>query len=467
MRKLYWYISAYAKKHGLVFVASIVFAIIIFSVSISSIVSTFENKSTRYIGLVGSYTLETLPLQIKNKISAGLTKIEEDGTVVPFLAERFSAESDGKTFRFVIRQGLFYRDGKELKPEDISYAFNDVETIITPNDIVFKLPDAYAPFPTLTAEPIIRSVEERYYLFFSRPTLVGVGPFSVTDYKKNGSKLSEITIESKDEKEVYRFFLTEQDAINAFKAGEVDILPDISKETGLENWPNVNVTKNIQFNKYLAVFFNIRDPLFQKNVRQALAYSIEKPQDETRAIGPISPLSWAFLPAGKTYDKDMPRAIERILDELPPQKLNINFATTPLYAKEAEQIKKEWEEFGNLAYEACQKSSTIKDKNPCENLKITVNLLITNFPDTSSFQALLIGQESPSDPDQYALWHSEQSTNFTGYKNTRIDNLLEKGRQSLDRQERKEIYQEFQQFFLEDEPAIFIKHLSSFEVTRK
>lgn len=467
MRKLYWYLSAYAKKHGLVFVASIVFAIIIFSVSISSIVSTLENKNTQYIGLVGSYTLETLPSVIKNKISAGLTKIEEDGTVVPFLAERFSAENDGKTFRFVIRQGLFYRDGKELKPEDISYAFNDVETIITPNDIVFKLPDSYAPFPTLTAEPIIRSVEERYYLFFSRPTLVGVGPFSVTDYRKNGSKLSEITIESKDEKEVYRFFLTEQDAINAFKAGEVDILPDISKETGLESWPNVNVIKNVQFNKYLAVFFNIRDPLFQKNVRQALAYAIEKPQDETRAIGPISPLSWAFLPAAKTYDKDIPRAIERALDGLPQQKLNINLATTPLYSDEAEQIKKEWEEFGNLAFDACQKSSTIKDKAPCENLKITVNLRITNFPDTSNFQVLLIGQESPSDPDQYSLWHSEQSTNFTGYKNTRIDNLLEKGRQSLDRQDRKEIYQEFQQFFLEDEPAIFIKHLSSFEVTRK
>ena len=78
-----------------------------------------------------------------------------------------------------------------------------------------------------------------------------------------------------------------------------------------------------------------------------------------------------------------------------------------------------------------------------------------------------MGQESPPDPDQYFLWHSEQPTNFTRYKNTRIDSLLEKGRKTLDQQERTTIYQEFQQFLLEDPPAIFLRHLQSFELQRK
>ena len=99
-------------------------------------------------------------------------------------------------------------------------------------------------------------------------------------------------------------------------------------------------------------------------------------------------------------------------------------------------------------------------------MKLKVSLKITNFPDVSNYEMLLIGQESPADPDQYQLWHSGESTNFTGYKNTRIDNLLEKGRQTTQFQERKEIYQEFQQFFLEDAPAIFIKHLDTYTISR-
>ena len=77
-----------------------------------------------------------------------------------------------------------------------------------------------------------------------------------------------------------------------------------------------------------------------------------------------------------------------------------------------------------------------------------------------------MGQEIPVDPDQYFLWHSDQSTNFTNYQNTRIDSLLEKGRQTIDQNKRKEVYQEFQQFMLEDPPAIFLRHLFSFDVKR-
>jgi ABC-type transport system substrate-binding protein len=43
---------------------------------------------------------------------------------------------------------------------------------------------------------------------------------------------------------------------------------------------------------------------------------------------------------------------------------------------------------------------------------------------------------------------------------------LEKGRQTLDKKERTDIYQEFQQFFLEDTPAIFLRYLYSYDIKR-
>ncbi|MFZ1721254.1 MAG: hypothetical protein WAU07_01995, partial [Microgenomates group bacterium] len=197
------------------------------------------------------------------------------------------------------------------------------------------------------------------------------------------------------------------------------------------------------------------------------SYATEKPDGERRRYGPIDPDSWAYLTGVKTYDYDLERGIERILDELPAQPLNVTLTTTSLFEGEAEAFKQQWESFGREAYQRCLSSGSIDDKSFCPNVQISITIKVTNFPDTSDFELLLIGQETPADPDQYHLWHSEQSTNFTGYKNIRIDSLLENGRQIFDQRERTEQYQEFQQFFLEDAPAIFVRHLETYSVTRK
>ncbi len=467
MRKLYWYLTGFAKKHGLIFIVSIVGAVAIFSVFIPTLVSSLETKKRNYVGLVGNYTIDSLPREVTEKISAGLTSINKDGSASPLLSQRWSVEQDGKTYRFILRDDIFWRDGKKLEPDDIKYNFDNVETIITPNDIVFKLPDSYAPFPTIVSEPVVRKEDEKYNFFFSRPTLIGVGKYKISDYETKGQRITEVTLDSKDDRYIYRFYLTENDAVLAFKHGEVDILENLSKKYDIFEWPNVNLKEDLNNNKYLAIFFNIRNSFFQKNIRQALAYAIETPEDISRSYGPINPDSWAYLQAGKNYNKDLDRAVERILDEVPQEKMEFELTTTSLYEAEAEKIKSEWEELGKRVFEACPKSDKVSQKVLCENTKISVKIRISNFPDTNNFQLMLIGQESPPDPDQYYLWHSEQSSNFSGYKNTRIDNLLEKGRQTFGQKERVEIYEEFQQFFLEDAPAIFIRHLYSYDISRK
>jgi peptide/nickel transport system substrate-binding protein len=466
MRKLYWYVTTYIKKHGWLLAISILGALVIFSFSISLIVQKLEFKKRRYIGLVGSYTLFDLPRPIQEKLSAGLTKVEPDDTVSPYVAERWTVEDDGKTYRFVIKKKLFWQDGQELTPSDVNYNFQNVEVITTPNDVVFKLPDVYVPFPTVAALPLLRTTEEPYLWFFKRPTLIGLGEYELEDYSEDGQKLTQVVLDNATERLIYRFYLTESDAVLAFKRGEVDELPDFSSSYDIANWPNVGIQETLNTNQYLAVFFNNASPIFPKNVRQALSYALEKPTGVERAYGPINPLSWAYLEGGRSYDKDLDRAVERMLDEPPSQPINFELTTTGTFSQDAEQIKQQWESFGQLASEKCQQNGDIKDKNVCNNVKVQVVIRVTNFPDTSNFQALLIGQQIPPDPDQYHLWHSDQSTNFTQYKNTRIDALLEKGRTTPEKTERRALYQEFQQFFLEDAPAVFLRHLKSYDITR-
>lgn len=466
MRKWYWYTTAYIRKHGLVVVASLVGAILIFSATMQTLVSTLEKSSRRYVGLIGEYTLTTLPPEITERISAGLTRVEPDGSVKPLLADRWTVEQDGTTYRFLLKEGIIWQDGKPLTTEDLRYPLSDVETIITPNDIVFKLPEVFSPFPITVAEPVVRLVTTPHWYFFKRPMPIGIGQVQVTDYKRQGQKLTEVTVDEQNQRTVYRFYLTEADAVLAFKKGEVDELPDLAQKHDIMEWHSTATTTTINTNQYLALFFNIRNPVFTKSVRQAFSYAIAKPEGELRAIGPINPDSWAYFDGGKSYDFDLDRAVERYLDELPPEPLSLELTTTTLYEAQAEKIKQELETLGAKAQEQCQTTQAISDKATCANAAISIAIRISNFPDTNNFQLLLIGQESPPDPDQYALWHSDLNSNFSGYRNTRIDNLLEKGRTAREQNERIEIYQEFQQFFLEDAPAVFLQHLESYSVKR-
>lgn len=469
MRKFYWYLTAYSRKHGLLVFSSLVIGLTFFWLFIPAIVSNLEIKKRHYIGIIGEYnaTQFQLPPLIKRQLSVGLTQIQPDGSASPALAERWSVEQDGYTYRFLLKKNLKWQDGTSLNPDDIHYDLPDVETIITPNDIVFKLPGPFAPFPTIVSEPIFKQTQEKHLFFFTRPTLVGIGDFRIQDYKRKGNRLTEITIDGQDERYIYRFYLTEKDAITAFKRGEINSLPDLSQKQDIFEWPTVSYSESINYNSYLAVFFNNRDPLLTRSNRQALSYALEKKVDDERAIGPISPLSWAYLNGGKTYDKDWQWASERLRTEMPGQPLNFELTTTTLFADKADEIKQELEEFGNKAAADCQTDSAIQDKSSCENLRISITIRVNNFPDVNNFQLLLVGRDIPPDPDQYTLWHSDQSANFTGYKNVRIDNLLEKGRQIHDQQERTAIYQEFQQFFLEDPPAIFLEYLHTYQLKRE
>jgi len=466
MRKYYWYFTAYLKKHGLVLVSSIIGAIAIFSVLVPTLVQTLEIKDRVYIGIIGKYNIDDLPLEVSSLVSSGLTKVDEKGNVLPNIAERINVEDDGQTYRFIIKKGLKWQNGETLQPEDVSYQLQNTEIISTKNDIVFKLPAPFAPFPDVVAQPLLKKVEEKYRLLFTRENYIGIGDYRISNYKLENNQLSEITIDSVNERRVYRFYFTEDEMVLAFKRGEIDLMKDLSNTHSLENWSNIKLEKELRMDRYLGLFMDNNNPLFPKNIRQALSYATTKPTDDTRAIGPINPNSWAYLEGGKSYEYDLDRAIERVLDDIPMQNIDFTLTTTSEFQSEAEKIKSEWEVLFSKSKDKCNEDSDIEDKSICDNLNANIHLKITNFPDLNNFETILIGQEIASDPDQYSLWHSDQGTNFTHYKNTRIDALLEKGRTTIDQTERTEIYQEFQQFFLEDAPAIFIRHLYSYKVSR-
>jgi peptide/nickel transport system substrate-binding protein len=134
---------------------------------------------------------------------------------------------------------------------------------------------------------------------------------------------------------------------------------------------------------------------------------------------------------------------QSLLSANPNFTLDLELTTTPTYTGLAETIIESWEKLG-----------------------VKVKLKIVAYPDTNDYQILLIGQEIPADPDQYGLWHTTQATNITKYQNAKIDKLLEDGRKEQNQQKRKEIYQDFQRFLVEDCPAAFLYQLTTYNLSR-
>lgn len=398
------------------------------------------------IAVIGRPTLADIPLFIQNQISSGLTEISTSGEATPSIATSFRIEDDGKRYIFSLRDDVFWHDGKPFTSEDINYNFSDVEVKInSPLEIAFELKEPFSPFPTIVSQPLFR--QKKIGILKNKIELIGVGPFKVVDLVRNGPNIKQLTLKSYKEKIIYRFYNTQETAILAFKLGEVDKILELSSPAELATWPNTVVEEFVHPNRYVALFFNYQDQyLSSKGFRQSLAYAIsDKPKYVLRALSPINPNSWAYNPQVKPYDYD-PDAAKKLLqverEERQDFSPKIELTTTIPHLSTAENISQDWNKIG-----------------------IETSIKVSSYIPENT-QVLLIAQEIPPDPDQYSFWHSTQPTNLTKYDEAKVDKLLEDGRQTLDKNERKLIYQDFQRFLVEDSPAVFLFHHQTYTISR-
>jgi len=71
-----------------------------------------------------------------------------------------------------------------------------------------------------------------------------------------------------------------------------------------------------------------------------------------------------------------------------------------------------------------------------------------------------VGEPDPAEPDPYQHWHSSQiadkGDNFVSYKNQRVDEIIELGRQEFDEAKRNASYREIHRIVHEDQPWTFL-----------
>jgi len=437
LRYLIRLISAFWARFKNILFISVAVGILFFIV-LRLVSPTFLNRSTSKIGVTGRYRTDNLPDFIINKVGDGLTKLNENGVVEPSLASSWETQEKGKTWYFHLRDDVYWQDGKKVTSDTIRYDFSDVDVEIPDEKtIIFKLHNEFSPFPTVVSKPTFKK------------GLLGTGEWSVKNITVAAGYVQELVLSNKEKGEIiYRFYPTEERARLAYKLGKINSLINIYDPTPLDTWKTVEIIEEPNTGQIVSIFFNVQDKyLSEKTLRQALSYAIDKETLEgKRAYSPLSPTSWAYNSQVKTYSYDKSRAQE-LLDELDKEQIKdmeIKLLTTPILLPTAERIAKYWEAIG------------VK----------TVLQVSSGIP--ADYQALLAVFEIPKDPDQYSIWHSTQtSTNISNYQSPRIDKLLEDGREELTIIERSKIYLDFQRFLVEDSPAAFLYHPTSFTVNRK
>jgi len=77
------------------------------------------------------------------------------------------------------------------------------------------------------------------------------------------------------------------------------------------------------------------------------------------------------------------------------------------------------------------------------------------------FDAILLGWAmSVNEPDAYQIWHSSQAankgSNHIGFKNARVDQILEQYRREFDARKRVDLYREFQRILSDQQPYTFL-----------
>jgi len=389
-------------------------------------------------GLVGEFTPATIPISVQSQVSAGLTTIGTDGTVLPGLATSWTATDSGKTFLFTLKRDAVWHNKKSITASDINY--NILNVVFSPIDdrtLRANLRAPYGAFPTVVAKPLFLS------------GLVGWGPYQVSTIKLNGDKVTYLKVVPVTDVALpareYRFYKTEAAAITAFKLGEIDEIEELSAPANLGSWRSTTITEKTNYHRIVSLYFNVASPqLSDKSVRQGLAYATPVRQDVERAVSPISKTSWAYTDKVKNYALDIPTA-KKLLSEFTDSSTSaqLTISTFVPYLPDAQSIANSWTAVGVPT-----------------NVKV-----VSSVP--ADYQVLLTAQDVPPDPDQYPFWHSTQTeTNITHYVNVKIDKLLEDGRQELEPTKRKAIYADFQRRLVEDAPAVFLYYAKSFTVKR-
>lgn len=407
-----------------------------------------------------------------------LFRLNTDFEYVPDLAESWEQPSDTE-WVIKIKEGVMFHDGSEMTSEDVKFSLErsieqpkvehvlaEVESIEIVDDYTVKITTktAFAPFlyslvhagASILPKAYVESGDE-----FANP--VGSGPYEFVEWvsgdkvvvKKNPNYFD---ADNMGQSEMITFKVIPEGASRtiALETGEVDVvqaLPTMDMNKVVDNSDLKLYEKGSTRVDFFAMN-NEKEPFTNQKVRQAINYAINKEAImavaiEGAGIEAKSVLAPSMLGyKGSEYSYNIAKAKELLAEAGYADGFTTSITTSGDARKRiAEIIQANLMEAGITA---------------------EINMLewgtFIDMAMKGEHETLILGWTSNPDPDATLtpLYYSGNigGFNFSRINDEKLDNLIITAREELDLDTRKEIYNEFHTYIMDQAPIVplFVKN---------
>lgn len=421
--------------------------------------------------------------RVSRQIYNTLVKTTEDMEIAPALAEDWE-QDDPVTWVFNIREGVMFHNGEELKASDVKFTLDRmkeaaivshivaaIESVETDGDykVIIKTEYPFAPLLAHlahTASSIVneKAVTELGDNYGQNP--VGTGPFKFVqwdagdkivlerfdDYWEGPAKIKTIT---------FRNIPEGTNRAIGLETGEFDIAYDlevIDKER-VEGNEDLQYVEEPSLSMTYIGFNCEKKPLDSKLVRRAICHAIDA--DVL--------ISTVLEGSGERAKAPVSEKVFGVNTELEPYEYN------PEKAKELLKEAGYEDGFSTIIWtnenpERVQVAQIVQAQLKEVGIDLKIDVLEwggyldrTAAGEHDMFILGWVTVTADSDYGLYPLFHSSQHGdpgNRSFYTHERVDELLAKGRTSIDFDERLEAYKEAQEIIADEAPVLILYYKS-------
>jgi peptide/nickel transport system substrate-binding protein len=422
---------------------------------------------------------------IAEHVYSNLLRRDAKMNIVGDLAESWQVVND-TTYVFKLRRGVTWHHGRDLTAEDVKYSFERmldektaspwrsnwqiIDRIETPDPatVRFVIKRPFAPLLSYLATPhysaiVPRDIVEKHGDLQKEAS--GTGPFMLerfvpdnTVVLKRNPKYFEAGLPYLDGLE-YRIIPDEAARLAALRAGTVHYLWSVDPliDRQLQGAAGVSLREPDGYCAQHGMAFNqTRPPFTDVRVRRAVSVGINRKEiiaSVLRGHGAITtkippcdaPFGYAGDEKGLPYYVHDPAQAKRLLGEAGlGGGLDTTLEVSPRFPQTVRTAEVMKEQLATAGIRV-----TLKQVEWGAALK---NFVRTEYDGMSMIP--LVWQPDP-DAHVYDIFHSGSKINLGKFNDARVDQLLEQGRTTLDRDKRVAIYRDLQRHMADEAYLVF------------
>ena len=404
-------------------------------------------------------------------IQEALVKVDAQGRLVPWLAERWHT-TDNLNYTFFLKKGVRFHNGRELTAEDVKFVLDRARNPETKHPHVKQYEDIASihvrdPYTVTVAlrrtnAMFLYNLARQGSVIYPREAVdqlksqpLGTGPFTLErwdrgdrivlkrnpDYHVKGlPKLERVT---------FRFIPDANAALAALQAGDIDVL---AFGLGPESVEVVRRAQNLQLiqgettNDVILALNNSKKPFSDVRVRRAITHAIDKPEvlkgamfGFGRVLGSnIDPLNPYFVDMAKAVPHDPARAKQLLAQAGYPNGFEAVLKVTPQYsytvrtgevllgqlAKVGVRVKLEQIEWGQW---------------------------LERVYKNADYDMTIIGHAEAWDAGNYA-----NPKYYFRYDSPRFQAVFQESESTLDDRKRRELYVQLQKIMADEAPVVWL-----------